>query len=391
MRMKSIIIFLLFCYLAFEGKQQYISNDIIVEGNLYTGIFYKIKSRWGTILVSNGEVGENNAGLEKDNDQNIYLPGTWVLLPSNRANFYRIKNVNKLLLDDWGGKMSEDSASTYHDYNGDNQIWEITKVDGKIVFASDPDRWFKIKSYNKVVLDSWGGKVGQKAASVQEDAFPNENQIWRFVPTGFSTNLEISNFEYESNARDLILQKQKMELVDEQRIQIDNNTIGSSVSRTFTKSVTNTFSWGLNEKIGFSSTVSLKFGLMVEASLSYTLNVEFSANQQWTSSKTNEISSSATLIPNCAGNFSAIGWVNLAENVVLPFKAKATVTARGYRVKSDGSFDENAQYNNLSLFKVLDFSNLQNLLSTTYDVYFKVSGTLKGSFGLTASTTFKTI
>jgi hypothetical protein len=89
---------------------------------------------------------------------------------------YRIKSVgHKTVLDDWGGKTGENSASLQPDDTPKslNRIWILTpNANG-----------FRIKSVGHgTVLDDWGGKTGKNSAALQPDDTPDSlNRTWTFI------------------------------------------------------------------------------------------------------------------------------------------------------------------------------------------------------------------
>jgi hypothetical protein len=75
----------------------------------------------------------------------------WQLIYAEN-NYYRIRSVNGMVLDDWGGQIDgKESASQQRD-NGDNlnRMW-------KLVPADKP--YFRIVSSNGMVIDDWGASI----------------------------------------------------------------------------------------------------------------------------------------------------------------------------------------------------------------------------------------
>lgn len=378
--------------------QQYIEYKQIdgTNGKLYMGIFYEIKSRWGTVLDDwGGLIGYKTASLMPESESKT-LNHCWTLLPSNQPNWYKIKSLNYVCLDDCQGKIGQDLASLAKDVEDntiDNRKWRVVPVDGTKVFPSDPDNWFKIESGHQVVLDSRGGKTGQNSAALQKDNFPNENQIWRFFPTKYSIKVSIQDFQYVDNVIDIINDQKRIEIIDGHTIEVDSNSIGSSVVKIFQKSLTNSFSWGLNENLGFSSAVQFICGIpsILDSTLESTFSAEFSSNQEWSSSQTNTISFSSTLKPVTFGTYELIGLVNIANNVKLDYTAKAIVTARGFRVKLNGLFDNNAVLDLNGLQALIDVSKFKNVKIDTHSISFTVKGIMKATFAINTCTILKEV
>ena len=228
------------------------------DGTIVTGLYYRIKSTKGTVLDDwGGKTGENSAALQPDNHPD-HVNRIWQLIPTNEPGWYRIKGTHGTVLDDWGGKTGENSAALQPDThpNSANRIWQLIKTD-KI-------GWFRIKSTHNTVLDDWGGKIGENSASLQPDTHPNSvNRIWQFIPTYYKLSIFLKDIEFFSNSfdnlDDAIKTHRTIELIDEHNVEVDENTIGSSVSKTFTKSMKDSFKFTLNEKI--SCPVTLEYSL----------------------------------------------------------------------------------------------------------------------------------
>ena len=73
-----------------------------------------------------------------------------------------------------------------------------------------------------------------------------------------------------------------------------------------------------------------------------------------------------------------------AEDISLYFTAKAIVQARGFRIKTDLSFDSDALLGQ-DLLKTL-FEGLENLNYQNDSIRFDVTGTMSGTFRLAAFT-----
>lgn len=65
------------------------------------------------------------------------------------------------------------------------------------------------------------------------------------------------------------------------------------------------------------------------AKTTVTTSLEVGANQNWSKSKSYDVSATAEMTPNKPGMYKLSGWVNIAENIELNFRAKALFTATG--------------------------------------------------------------
>ncbi|WP_289018859.1 RICIN domain-containing protein [uncultured Desulfobacter sp.] len=136
---------------------------------------YRIKNVTHNTVLDDwgGKIGQNSAALEPDNNPDC-LNRAWVLIPNTKG--FRIKSVaHGTVLDDWGGRHTGiDSASLQRDDNPEheNRTWNII-----------PNKnGFRIMSLHNTVLDAWGGKTGENSAALQPDNNPeDENRTWIFI------------------------------------------------------------------------------------------------------------------------------------------------------------------------------------------------------------------
>lgn len=152
-------------------------NAFVPNSNnqLRYGVRYRIKSvGHGTVLDDwAGKVGENSAALQPDDAPNS--PNRqWILVPN--AQGFRIKSATHgTVLDDWAGKTGKLSAALQPDDtpNSLNRTWCL----------APNAQGFRIKSVGHgTVLDDWAGQVGENSAALQPDDVPDSlNRTWSFV------------------------------------------------------------------------------------------------------------------------------------------------------------------------------------------------------------------
>lgn len=84
-----------------------------------------------------------------------------------------------------------------------------------------------------------------------DDSPDSANRIWEFVPS-FKLKVVLTDFEYDQNIEEILNAHKRVEFIDEHIIEVDESTVGSKISRTFTKNITDSFSWGLSQTLGVS-------------------------------------------------------------------------------------------------------------------------------------------
>lgn len=220
--------------------------------------------------------------------------------------------------------------------------------------------------------------------------------------TDYKLEAMIKDFQYSSpllGGIEYVLKKsQKVDLVDQHEVEVCEYTVGSSIFKTFQKDITETFTWGLNEKLGSVVTLKCDAKIPTICGIEQTItgSFELGANQQWTRTKSSTISFTSTLIPKVAGIYKMLGWVDIVEDVKLPFTAKVFVTATNL-LPEDGSVVKNASISAVEIKKLLEKSwpDIEAKVMGSKDndtcLILSVSGTMTGTYGLQTYTTFKKI
>ena len=145
----------------------------------------------------------------------------------------------------------------------------------------------------------------------------------------YRVRLEISDFRYENAESVLENSNITINLIDSHTLIVDQSVIGSSISRTFTKSVSESFTWGFEEKLSVGTEFKVTAGipLLAGAETKIIASFEVGATQQWTKNQEEVVSVTATLVPTEPGTYRMEGLVHVTNNVELKFIAKSVATA----------------------------------------------------------------
>ena len=124
-------------------------------------------------------------------------------------------------------------------------------------------------------------------------------------------SLKLRDFTYPNNIQDILKSNARLSYIDKNIIKIDKDSIGSSVTRTFTKTITNTFSWSLNQKFGISVAVSCNAGIPIlgGGSVTVTASAQIGSTQEWSKSEQVTVSTSGTQVPQTPGTYSFSGMI----------------------------------------------------------------------------------
>ena len=82
-------------------------------------------------------------------------------------------------------------------------------------------------------------------ASLRRDDGQTKNRMWKFVPS-YKLKVVLTDFDYGQKIEEILNSHKQSEFMDSHTVDVDEATVGSKISRTFRKSVTDSYTWGLN-------------------------------------------------------------------------------------------------------------------------------------------------
>jgi hypothetical protein len=258
--------------------------------------------------------------------------------------------------------------------NGDVYLnWEIKPV-GDNIYA------FRSLSSNRY-LD---GRAPGDTKPTLTDRNPNGDAFlnWRIIPVDYKLTATFTDFQYQSQdiVDEVLNQATVHSLIDKHVLTVPESAVGSSVQRTFTKSVENSFMWNINEKIGISAAIEFSAGipLLFKAEFNVSASFEFSSTQEWSTTETETYSCTATLLPNEPGTYEMSGIVDIGENVQLPFNATAVFQAKQ---EHNGIW---VTLNSACILRILKFEKIEATVTNEKNnsVEAAVSGNMTGTYGL---------
>jgi hypothetical protein len=204
---------------------------------------------------------------------------------------------------------------------------------------------------------------------------------WAFIPTSYKLKAVMSDFEYTTDIQKVLNSNKKSDFMGEYEISVGKDTVGSSISRTFQKTISSTFSWGLNQKISYTTSLEINADIPLIGGVKTTVSMgaEIGSSQDWSSRKDISFSATDVLKPEIPGLYKMSGWIETAENVELPFKAQVVFTATG---------DNNAKLDNKAIEYLLKFEEFNGTIiaRNPSDIVVSITGTMKGSYGMTTFT-----
>jgi hypothetical protein len=144
-------------------------------------------------------------------------------------------------------------------------------------------------------------------------------------------SLKDFSFEFPSGGIEKYLQdkKQLIEMVSTQRLNVVDDRLRVNVSNLYERSIQETFSWGLAQKLGIQASfkVNCNVAWIAGQETTVTASFEASANQNWSTSRTRKFTVTAGMAPEEKGVYELGLKVYCVNDLELPFTATAKLTA----------------------------------------------------------------
>lgn len=133
--------------------------------------------------------------------------------------------------------------------------------------------------------------------------------------------------------------------------------------------------------MGFSAGVPF----VGQAQMSIEVQAQWGVNQNWGKQTTHQITLTPTLKMNEPGKYRVTGWAEIVDNIMIPFRAKATFTAKGLGFVNnavDASYDLNSEYIESLIADSKEYDVAKVLARTPTSVVLEVTGKMSGTYGL---------
>ncbi|MBP9715533.1 MAG: hypothetical protein KBD52_03545 [Candidatus Pacebacteria bacterium] len=355
-------------------------NKKVNGTNLSTGIKYALKSISSNCFLDGRASGGQEALLNSTADlNNGYIQ--WVIKASPN-NTYVLKSISSnCFLDGRASGGQEALLNSTADLNNGYIQW---------VIKASPNNTYALKSISSNCFLDGRASGGQEALLNSTVDLNNGYIQWNFIPTSYKLKAVMSDFEYLTNVEDVLNRNKKSDFIGEYQISVGKDTVGSNISRTFQKTISDSFSWGLNQNISSETSLEINAGipLIGGAKTTVSMSASFGSNQDWSSGKDVTFSATDVLIPEVPGLYKMSGWVETAENVELPFKSRIVLTATGDKLSKDGTIKKDATLGKEAIEYLLKFEDFNGTIITrnAYSIVASIEGTMRGSYGMSTFT-----
>ena len=355
-------------------------NKKVNGTNLSTGIKYALKSMSSNCLLNGRASNGQEAWLH--NTQDLTNPLVQWVIQSAPNNTYALKSMSSNCL--LNGRASDGQAAWLHNTQ------DLTNPFVQWVIQSAPNNTYALKSMSSNCLLNGRASDGQAAWLHNTQDLTNPLVQWSLIPSSYKLKAVMSDFEYLTNVEDVLNRNKKSDFIGEYQISVGKDTVGSNISRTFEKTISDSFSWGLNEKISSETSLEINAGipLIGGAKTTVSMAAEFGSTQDWSSGKDVTFSATDVLIPEVPGLYKMSGWVETAENVELPFKSRIVLTATGDKLSKDGTIKKDVALGKAAIEYLLKFEDFNGTIITrnAYSIVASIEGTMRGSYGMSTFT-----
>jgi TPR repeat protein len=182
--------------------------------------------------------------------------------------------------------------------------------------------------YGSGVVKDERQAVGWYQKAAEQGNANAQNNLERLIQENYLLKATLTDFCFDANIDNIFSRQGKIDFIGRDILNVDRDTIGSTIARTFSKEIQKSFLWGLEESLGetimaeYNVSIPLIGGIKGQISG----NVQLKALQTWSSSKTYTIQLQCTLNPQREGVYEMSAVVYMLNNVTIPFTAHAKLT-----------------------------------------------------------------
>ena len=217
----------------------------------------------------------------------------WIFEPIQGENDqYAINSVH--LGAGWyldSGNTNQEVKVVHKDLANNYRRWTFVPVEGV-------DGQYGINSVQQGAgwyLDSRDS--GRDVKVVHKNLTSTDYRRWTFQPIDYTLFVRLTDFVFP-DSQSILDKNARFSFIEHIVLDIDESSVGTSISQTFTKTLTDTFSFGFNQKLTISVAAETRayIPFLGGGSVTITATGELGANQSWSSSEQNTVSTTITLV-----------------------------------------------------------------------------------------------
>ena len=156
-----------------------------------------------------------------------------------------------------------------------------------------------------------------------------QNNFERVMKDNYLLEAYLTDFHFNANIDDVFTSQGKVDYIGKDTFVVDKDTVGSTVTRSFSKEIQKSFSWCLGKSLGGSIKANYSVGIPLLGGVKGEVsgNTSLTATQTWTTSEKHTIQVMDILNPKREGVYEMSAIVYMLDNVTIPFTAYAKLTA----------------------------------------------------------------
>jgi len=249
-------------------------------------------------------------------------PGYFRLVNKSRANSFITEVTSKPQGDRFYAQICwyTDPAP------GSDALWQIKANKNGKFYKLIP----KFRPQYFLTYSDEASPSGKYVQIVPDSAYQGEGrEHFALVPHNYALKAIFSNFSFGDDFESKLRASAKPDYSAVQTVIVKDKDLGVKIGGTYKSSITETFAWGLNQKLGVSASTSFKSGvpLLAEGKVTLTTSFEFGSNQNWTTSKAKDFTAVAEMSPKNPGTYRIGNIVYVANDVEFPFTATSKLKA----------------------------------------------------------------
>lgn len=288
------------------------------EGRVTTELAYALKSNRGNLLDS-GDI--NSGSYTNPKAKTSWNWAQWKLVPTSRPGYYALQSARGGLLDSGhpgsGVRINPKAKTSWN--------W----AQWKLIPTGRPG-YFALQSARGGLLVNGGpNEYAYLSLNTSEDS---RKAHWKLIPVNYKLSVSVTDFDFgnEDLLLSILKDAEKLAINDVSNLTIKSTGLGAKIGGTYGDTIEESFSWGLDQKLGYEYAVSVTAGLpgTAESTVSHTFSAEFGAHEDWSKSESKSFSKSVEMSPTETGVYRLGHLVYVADDVKLPYKAKATLKAK---------------------------------------------------------------
>ena len=223
-------------------------------------------------------------------------------------------------------------------------------------------------------------------AGISNLSLDNKYSHWLFIPNLYKIEAVITDFQYDSPPQSVFEKyKKKVSLIETRTIK-NNGPAELTDTVSYSKTLTNTLSYGFKESLSFTYKTSVKAGIpgIGEGTTEWSFTGGFESNQQVTNTDTITYNQTKQVKVPPFTSVRISAYTNWVENIEMPFTATVKMTSLASRLTKKYKLVNDKIVSGDVLYQYLTHNKFEGVINKIEEnaVFAKITGIFTGSYGL---------